>query len=81
MDDQYVDHVVEDPLNVLGDSELVAEGVPVKRPLLTQVVIQEKEKQREEALVVDRKDFESKWESLIKTNLHQKQQQQQTQDE
>jgi len=35
MDDQYVDHVVEDPLNVLGDSELVAEGVPVKRPLLT----------------------------------------------
>jgi hypothetical protein len=39
MDDQYVDHVVEDPLNVLGDGELIAEGLPMKKTLLTQVVI------------------------------------------
>jgi hypothetical protein len=69
MDDQYIDHVVEDPLNVLGDGELIADGLPVKKTLLTQVVIQEKEKQREEAIVIERKDFESKWESLIKKEL------------
>lgn len=60
---------MEDPLNVLGDGELIADGLPVKKPLLTQVVIQEKEKQREEAIVIESKYLESKWESLIKKEL------------
>jgi hypothetical protein len=41
------DHEVEDPLNLLGsDDELEAEGVKKKKPLLTQMVLKQKQEQR-----------------------------------
>ena len=37
------EHEVEDPLNLLSDGELEAEGIVKKQPLLTQVVLKQKE--------------------------------------